>query len=67
MLIAFVVLYLAVSIAIGLWAATRVRDSRDYIVAGRRLPLYIVTATVFATWKSGAVSSCAKAAITPST
>ena len=49
-LVWFVILYLAVSVAIGLYAATRVKSSADYVVAGRRLPLYIVTATVFATW-----------------
>ena len=50
MLITFVVLYLVVTIGIGLWAATRVRNSKDYLVAGRSLPLYMTTATVFATW-----------------
>src|SRR2546430_6177049 len=50
MLIASVVLYLLVTIAIGLWAAMRVHDSKDYVVAGRSLPLYMHTATVFATW-----------------
>ena len=50
MLIGFVVLYLAVTIAIGLWAARRVHNSKDFLVAGRSLPLYISVATVFATW-----------------
>src|SRR5256714_11172490 len=50
MLIGSVILYLAVTIAIGLWAAQRVHDSKDYIVAGRSLPLYMNMATVFATW-----------------
>ena len=50
MLIFFVVLYLFVSIGIGLWAARRVHNSKDYLVAGRSLPLYINVATVFATW-----------------
>ena len=50
MLIAFVILYLVATIAIGLWAAKRVHNSKDYIVAGRSLPLYMNTATVFATW-----------------
>jgi solute:Na+ symporter, SSS family len=50
MLIASVVVYLVVCIAIGLWAARRVHNSRDYLVAGRSLPLYISAATVFATW-----------------
>jgi len=40
MLLTFVIAYLAVSIAIGLWAATRVHNSRNYVVAGRSLPLY---------------------------
>ncbi len=50
MLIWFVVLYLMVSIGIGLLAATRVHSAKDFAVAGRHLPLPVVTATVFATW-----------------
>ncbi len=50
MLIAFVLVYLVVTIAIGLWAAKRVHTAKDYVVAGRSLPLYMNTATVFATW-----------------
>jgi len=50
MLIGFVILYLVISIGVGMYAATRVHTSRDYVVAGRHLPIYIVTATVFATW-----------------
>jgi SSS family transporter len=49
-LLGFVIVYLVASIAIGLAAATRVRNSRDFAVAGRHLPLPVVTATVFATW-----------------
>ena len=50
MLIGFVALYLVASIAIGLWAARRVHNSRDFVIAGRSLPLYMSVATVFATW-----------------
>ncbi|HEX6689715.1 MAG TPA: sodium:solute symporter family protein [Burkholderiales bacterium] len=50
MLVASVVLYLAITIAIGLWAAKRVHNSKDYLLAGRSLPLYMSAATVFATW-----------------
>jgi SSS family transporter len=50
MLVAFVVLYLLITIGIGLWAAMRVHNSKDYLVAGRSLPLYMNVATVFATW-----------------
>ena len=50
MLIASVVLYLLITIGIGLFAARYVNNSKDYLVAGRKLPLYVTTATVFATW-----------------
>jgi Na+/proline symporter len=50
MLIWFVVFYLLISITIGLVAATRVKNTKDYAVAGRHLPLPVVMATVFATW-----------------
>lgn len=50
MLVTFVVLYLLVTIAIGLIAARRVHNSKDFLVAGRALPLYMNVATVFATW-----------------
>ncbi|MGK0267059.1 MAG: SSS family solute:Na+ symporter [Maricaulis sp.] len=46
----FVILYMAISIGIGLHAASRVRSSTDYVLAGRSLPIYITIATVFATW-----------------
>ncbi len=50
MLIWFVALYLLLSVGIGIYAATRVHNARDFVVAGRNLPLPVVTATVFATW-----------------
>ncbi|MBP9713277.1 MAG: sodium:solute symporter family protein [Sterolibacterium sp.] len=50
MLLWFVILYLMVSVGIGLVAATRVHSAKDFAVAGRSLPLPVVTATVFATW-----------------
>ena len=49
-LIGFVVLYLLVSVVIGLYAATRVKTTADYAVAGRSLPLIMVVTTTFATW-----------------
>lgn len=50
MLIWFVVLYWVISVAIGLAAAKLVHNTKDYAVAGRSLPLAMVTTTVFATW-----------------
>lgn len=49
-LLTFVALYLLASIAIGVYAATRVRNTADFTVAGRSLPLAIIIATTFATW-----------------
>ncbi len=45
-----VILYLLASVGIGLYAARRVHSTKDFAVAGRTLPLPVVTATVFATW-----------------
>ena len=50
MLVTFVLAYLALSLVIGLVVATRVHNAKDFAVAGRHLPLPVVTATVFATW-----------------
>ena len=49
-LVFFTLAYLVVTIAIGLYAAKFVSNSKDYLVAGRGLPLYMNVATVFATW-----------------
>jgi len=50
MLLGFVILYLVISIGVGVYAATRVRTSQDYFSAGRSLPMFVVIAMVFATW-----------------
>ncbi len=50
MLLWFVIIYWIISVAIGIYAARWVHNSKDFAIAGRRLPMYIVTATVFATW-----------------
>jgi SSS family transporter len=50
MLLTFVIAYWVVSVGIGLYASLRVHNTRDFAVAGRHLPFYMVTATVFATW-----------------
>ena len=46
----FVGLYLLCTVAIGLFAATRVRSTTDYALAGRSLPLVMVITATFATW-----------------
>lgn len=49
-LIAFVWVYLLITVAIWLYAGKKVKNESDYLVAWRSLPLYITIATVFATW-----------------
>ena len=49
-LILFVVLYLLGTLGIGVWAGTRVKNTADFAVAGRSLPLVMVVTTTFATW-----------------
>lgn len=43
-------LYLIGIFGLSLYAGARVRDSEDYLVAGRRLPLYLAWGTLLATW-----------------
>lgn len=50
MLFWFVIAYWVVSVLIGLWAGSKVHNTRDFAIAGRHLPFYMVVATVFATW-----------------
>ena len=50
MLLGFVIAYLLATIAIGLWAARRVKNTADFAIAGRHLPLYMIVTTTFATW-----------------
>ncbi len=50
MLLWFVLLYWVISVAIGLLASIKVKNATDFAAAGHALPMYVVTATVFATW-----------------
>jgi solute:Na+ symporter, SSS family len=49
-LLTLVIVYLLVTIAIGLMAAKRVQNSADFAIAGRHLPLAMIVTTTFATW-----------------
>ncbi|AVR95014.1 sodium:solute symporter family protein [Pseudoduganella armeniaca] len=49
-LITFVVLYLLGTLALGMWAGRRIKNTADFAVAGRSLPLIMVITTTFATW-----------------
>jgi solute:Na+ symporter, SSS family len=43
-------LFLGVQLAVGVWASRRVSSEEDYLVAGRRLGVPLVTMSMFATW-----------------
>src|SRR6478609_7934341 len=49
-LITFVVLYLLGTLGLGVWAGSRIKNTADFAVAGRSLPLIMVITTTFATW-----------------
>jgi len=50
MLIGCVIAYMIATVAVGVYASRRVKDAKDFMVAGRSLPLYMSFACVFATW-----------------
>jgi SSS family solute:Na+ symporter len=49
-LISSVVLYLLGTLGLGVWAGSRIKNTADFAVAGRSLPLIMVITTTFATW-----------------
>ncbi|MGC3946621.1 MAG: sodium:solute symporter family protein [Chryseolinea sp.] len=50
MLLASIILYLVVTVLVGVFASRRVQTSGDFMLAGRSLPLIISSAALFATW-----------------
>ncbi len=48
-----VAIYLVMMLAIGIWASKRTGSTANFIVAGRRLPIWIGSATIVATWFGG--------------
>ncbi|WP_086542074.1 sodium:solute symporter family protein [Algoriphagus antarcticus] len=50
MLLTAIIIYLAITIAIGAWASKFVKGSNDFVLAGRSLPLFLSASALFATW-----------------
>lgn len=50
MLLTFVILYLVVTFAVGVLTSRLVKGSKDFVQAGRRLPLFFNAADLFALW-----------------
>ncbi|MCH8301435.1 MAG: sodium:solute symporter family protein [Proteobacteria bacterium] len=48
-----VAIYLVMMLVIGIWASKRTGSTANFIVAGRRLPIWIGSATIIATWFGG--------------
>jgi len=62
-ILAGAVLYVAILAAISVYASRNIHDSADFVVAGRRLPLWLCVFTIFATWfGSGTLIGAAGAA-----
>jgi SSS family transporter len=49
-LLSFIALYLLGTLAVGWWASRRVKTTADFVVAGKRLPLFMASCALFATW-----------------
>jgi SSS family transporter len=49
-ILAGVFFYMALMLGIGYWSSRQIKNLSDFLVAGRRLPFYLATATLFATW-----------------
>lgn len=47
--------YVGLTLAVGVYAGTRVKGSSDFLVAGRRLGLVLSTGTLAATWFGGGI------------
>lgn len=49
-LLIFIIVYLIGTLLIGWWAARRVHNTQDYVIAGRRMPMLVAACALFATW-----------------
>ncbi len=49
-LLVFILLYLVLTVLVGYWASRFVKNTRDFVVAGRRMPMIVVASGLFATW-----------------
>ena len=46
-------IYLAIMLVIGIYASKRANSTADFIVSGRRMPIWICSFTLMATWFGG--------------
>jgi len=50
LLLTAVIIYLLITVCIGVWSSKLVKNSNDFVLAGRQLPLFLSASALFATW-----------------
>ncbi len=50
MLMVFIGLYLVLTLLVGWWASRHVKNTSDFVVAGRNMPMLVAASALFATW-----------------
>ena len=50
LLLTFVGFYLVATLVVGWWASRKVKTTSDFVMAGKRLPMFMVACALFATW-----------------
>jgi solute:Na+ symporter, SSS family len=50
LLLISIILYLVITVLVGFWASRKVKNSSDFMLAGRSLPIVLSTSALFATW-----------------
>lgn len=49
-IVAGIIIFFFVRLGVGYYASRKVATAADYVVAGRRLPIYLTGASIMATW-----------------
>jgi SSS family transporter len=50
LLLIAIIIYLGLTVAVGAWSSRLVKNSSDFVLAGRSLPLFLSASALFATW-----------------
>lgn len=50
MLLTAIIIYILITVSIGAWSSKLVKNSNDFVLAGRQLPLFLSASALFATW-----------------
>ena len=50
MLLTAIIIYLLITVGIGAWSSKLIKNSNDFVLAGRQLPLFLSASALFATW-----------------